>query len=342
MNPNEQDDTVQDQPEHSDSASLHVPVLADRCVELLAPALVATAACPQPILVDATLGLGGHSELVLQRFPGVTVIGIDRDPQALRLSRERLARFGDRFVAAHATYDQIRDVVAEHTDDGRAHAVLMDLGVSSMQLDLAERGFAYSQDGPLDMRMDTSTGITAAELLAEAPERELRRILLAYGEEKFAGRIVAAIVARRDDDPVVRTSQLADLVRDSIPAAARRRGGNPAKRTFQALRVAVNAELEVLARAVPEAIAVLTVGGRVVVMSYQSLEDRIVKRALVHGATSQTPPGIPVELPEHRPYLRLLTHGAEVASEQEQLDNPRSASVRLRAAEIVRIREEAA
>lgn len=343
MNPEEQDTTVtQEQPEHSAAAPVHVPVLADRCVELLAPALTPDASRPRPVLVDATLGLGGHSELVLEQFADVTVIGIDRDPTALRLSRERLARFGDRFVAVHATYDEIRDVLAEHADDGRAQAVLMDLGVSSMQLDLADRGFAYAQDGPLDMRMDTSSGITAAELLAEAPERELRRILLSYGEEKFAARIASAIVARRDSDPVVRTSQLADVVKDSIPAAARRRGGNPAKRTFQALRVAVNAELEVLARAVPEAIAMVTVGGRVVVMSYQSLEDRIVKRAFAHGATSQTPPGIPVELPEHRPYLRLLTHGAEVASEQEQLDNPRSASVRLRAAEIVRIREEAA
>ncbi|WP_420110718.1 16S rRNA (cytosine(1402)-N(4))-methyltransferase RsmH [Pseudactinotalea sp.] len=342
MNPKEQDTTGQHQPEHRDHASLHVPVLADRCVELLEPALAATEVRPRPVLVDATLGLGGHSELVLQRFEHVTVVGIDRDPEALRRSRERLARFGDRFVAAHATYDRISDVLAERTQDGRADAVLMDLGVSSMQLDLADRGFAYAQDGPLDMRMDTSTGVTAAELLAEAPERELRRILLAYGEEKFAGRIAAAIVARRDSDPVVRTGQLAELVRDSIPAAARRRGGNPAKRTFQALRVAVNAELEVLAHAVPEAIAVLTVGGRIVVMSYQSLEDRIVKRALAHGATSRTPPGIPVELPEHRPYLRLLTHGAEVAPEQEQLDNPRSASVRLRAAEVIRDLEEAA
>ncbi|WP_366464211.1 16S rRNA (cytosine(1402)-N(4))-methyltransferase RsmH [Pseudactinotalea suaedae] len=321
---------------------MHVPVLAERCIELLGPALVPSPEHPQPVLVDATLGLGGHSELVLERFDGVRVIGIDRDPAALQLAGERLARFGDRFVAAHATYDQIRDVLAEHTDHGRAQAVLMDLGVSSMQLDVADRGFAYAQDGPLDMRMDTSTGITAAELLAQASERELRRILLSYGEEKFAGRIVSAIVARRDTDPVVRTAQLADLVRDSIPAAARRRGGNPAKRTFQALRIAVNAELEVLAHAVPEAIAAVTVGGRLVVMAYQSLEDRIVKRAFAAGATSRTPPGIPVELPEHRPYLRLLTHGAEVATESEQAANPRSTSVRLRAAEITRDREEKA
>ena len=320
----------------------HIPVLAERCVELLGPALEPTASRPVPVLVDTTLGLGGHAELVLGRFPEVRVIGIDRDTDALRLAGRRLERFGERFEGVHATYDQIGDVLADHTDDGRAQAVLMDLGVSSMQLDQAERGFAYSQDGPLDMRMDASTGITAAELLAHAPEAELRRILHTYGEERFAGRIAAAIVARRDNDPVVRTSQLAELVRSSIPAAARRTGGNPAKRTFQALRVAVNAELEVLARAVPAAVAAITVSGRLVVMAYQSLEDRIVKRALAAGSRSQTPPGIPVELPEHRPYLRLLTRGAEIADEAEIAENPRSASVRLRAAEVIRDREEAA
>ncbi len=329
-------------PQPAPAEPRHVPVLARRCLELLTPALEASAERPTPVMVDTTLGLGGHSELVLQTLPDVRVIGIDRDTEALRLAGARLAPFGDRFLGVHATYDEIGDVLAAHTDDGRAQAVLMDLGVSSMQLDLAERGFAYAQDGPLDMRMDTTTGITAAELLATAPERELRRILQSYGEEKFAGRIVAAIVARRDTDPVVRTSQLADLVRDAIPAAARRHGGNPSKRTFQALRVAVNAELEVLARAVPAAIASITIAGRVVVMSYQSLEDRIVKRALAVGSTSQTPPGIPVELPEHRPYLRLLTRGAEVADEAEIAENPRSASVRLRAAERTRDQEGAA
>ena len=327
---------------HAGGDALHTPVLAERCLDLLAPALEPSDAHPQPVLVDATLGLGGHSELVLQRFAGARVIGIDRDQDALRLAAARLAPFGDRFVGVHATYDRIGEVLADHTPDGRAQAVLMDLGVSSMQLDHAERGFAYSQDGPLDMRMDTSEGITAADLLAQAPEAELRRILQTYGEERFAGRIAAAIVARRENDPVVRTSQLAELVRTVIPAPARRRGGNPAKRTFQALRVAVNAELEVLTSAVPAAIAAVSVSGRLVVMAYQSLEDRIVKRALAAGARSQTPPGIPVELPEHRPYLRLITHGAEMASEQEIAENPRSASVRLRAAEVIRDREELA
>ncbi|MFV0254405.1 MAG: 16S rRNA (cytosine(1402)-N(4))-methyltransferase RsmH [Beutenbergiaceae bacterium] len=313
----------------------HVPVLAQRCLDLVGPALGATETYPAPVFVDATLGLGGHSELVLRRYQSARVIGIDRDRSALAHASSRLARFGDRFSAVHATYDQIADVLADHAD-GRAQAVLMDLGVSSMQLDLADRGFAYAVDGPLDMRMDAGSGTTAAQLLATAPEAELRRILYAYGEEKFASRIASAIVARRPDDPLERTSQLADLVRAAIPAAARRRGGNPAKRTFQALRIAVNAELEVLTAAVPAAISALTIGGRLVVMAYQSLEDRIVKQALVAGARSQTPPGLPVDLPEHRPYLRLLTRGAETASQREVDDNPRSASVRLRAAEVIR------
>ena len=315
-----------------DTGGVHIPVLADRCLELLAPALRDAGA----VCVDATLGLGGHSELVLTTCPGATVIGIDRDPAALELARRRLARFGDRFTAIHAVYDEIGDVLVEHTPTGSAQGILFDLGVSSLQLDEAERGFAYSQDAPLDMRMYQTRGRTAADLLAEEPEAELRRILYRFGEEKFAPRIAAAIVARRGTDPVRRSGQLVEIVRENIPAAARRKGGNPAKRTFQALRVAVNAELEVLERAIPAGIDALAVGGRIVVMSYQSLEDRIVKRALAAGSVSTTPAGLPVELPEHQPYLRLLTRGAEDADEAERTRNPRSASVRLRAAERLR------
>ncbi|MBZ2199245.1 16S rRNA (cytosine(1402)-N(4))-methyltransferase RsmH [Occultella gossypii] len=310
----------------------HIPVLADRCVELLGPAL----AEPGAVYVDGTLGLGGHSELVLTRFPHVRVIGIDRDPAALALAGARLAPFSDRFTPVHAVHDSIGDVVAAHTETGRVQGILLDLGVSSMQLDEPERGFAYAQDAPLDMRMDQTTGRTAAELLASESEHELRTILYRYGDEKFAPRIARAIIARRESDPVTRSGQLVDLVRDNIPQAARRTGGNPAKRTFQALRIAVNAELEVLERAIPAAVATLAVGGRIVVMSFQSLEDRIVKRALARGATSSTPPGLPVELSEHEPYLRLLTRGAEEADAAEQARNPRSASVRLRAAERLR------
>jgi 16S rRNA (cytosine1402-N4)-methyltransferase len=304
----------------ADAAALHVPVLAERCLDLLAPAVGA----PGAVLVDATLGMGGHAEAALRRFPALRVVGIDRDPQAIALASARLAPFADRFTAVHTTYDHVDDVAAEHGRAGTVQGVLMDLGVSSLQLDAADRGFAYAQDAPLDMRMDQSTGISAAELLATADVAELRRILRVYGEEKFAGRIAAAIVRRRE------------TVRENIPQAARRTGGNPAKRTFQALRIAVNGELEVLERALPRAVEALAVGGRIVVESYHSLEDRAVKTVLARGATSSAPPDMPVEPESHRPYLRLLTRGAEEADEAERARNPRATSVRLRAAERLR------
>lgn len=306
----------------------HIPVLAERCVELLEPALA-----DGGTLVDATLGMGGHSELILRRLPLARVVGIDRDPQAIELASARLAPFGDRFRAVHATYDAIGEIVPE--GDG-VRGVLMDLGVSSLQLDEAERGFSYAKDAPLDMRMDPSTGRSAAQLLATSTEAEIRDILWRYGEERFAPRIAREIARSRESGPLTRTGQLADIVRAAIPAAARRQGGNPSKRTFQALRVAVNSELEILARAVPAALDVLEPGGRIVVMSYQSLEDRIVKQEFARRATSSTPLGVPVELEEHRPTIRLLTRGAERASEAETAANPRAASVRLRAAECLR------
>lgn len=314
-----------------DVASRHVPVLAERCLDLLAPALDREGA----VLVDATLGMGGHSELALRRFAGLRVVGIDRDPQAIELASRRLARYADRFTAVRAVYDAIDDVATEHAG-GTVDGVLMDLGVSSLQLDEADRGFAYAQDAPLDMRMDPTAGAGAAELLATASTGELRRILREYGEERFAGRIADAIVRRREHRPLSRTAELAELVRDAIPAATRRTGGHPAKRTFQALRIAVNDELTVLHDALPRAIESLAVTGRIVVMSYHSLEDRAVKRALARGATSSAPPGLPVEPETHRPYLRLLTRGAEEADEAERGANPRATSVRLRAAERIR------
>ncbi|WP_341360635.1 16S rRNA (cytosine(1402)-N(4))-methyltransferase RsmH [Georgenia sp. M64] len=316
----------------ADAAALHVPVLAERCLDLLAPAVGA----PGAVLVDATLGMGGHAEAALRRFPALRVVGIDRDPQAIALASARLAPFADRFTAVHTTYDHVDDVAAEHGRAGTVEGVLMDLGVSSLQLDAADRGFAYAQDAPLDMRMDQSTGISAAELLATADVAELRRILRVYGEEKFAGRIAAAIVRRRETCPLARTGELVEIVRENIPQAARRTGGNPAKRTFQALRIAVNGELEVLERALPRAVEALAVGGRIVVESYHSLEDRAVKTVLARGATSSAPPDMPVEPESHRPYLRLLTRGAEEADEAERARNPRATSVRLRAAERLR------
>ncbi len=218
----------------------------------------------------------------------------------------------------------------------RADAVLFDLGVSSMQLDVRERGFAYAEDAPLDMRMDDSTGPTAAEVLNTYPVEELARILRTYGEERFARRIAEAVVRERQREPFSRSARLVELVRDTIPAPARRTGGHPAKRTFQALRIEVNDELSVLRRAIPAAVDATGVGGRVVVMSYHSLEDRLVKQAFVERTRSHVPPDMPFVPEGHEPELRLLTRGAEKASEDEIAQNPRAASVRLRAVERVR------
>jgi 16S rRNA (cytosine1402-N4)-methyltransferase len=313
----------------------HVPVLLDRVVALVAPALER----PGSVLVDATLGLGGHTEAVLTRCPEARVIGIDRDPHALERSRERLAGFGERVTLVHAVYDEIADVLA---DEGLAHVdgVLFDLGVSSMQLDLRDRGFSYAEDAPLDMRMDDSTGVTAAEVLNSYPVAELARILRDYGEERFARRIAERIVRARAEAPFDRSGRLVELVRDAIPAATRRTGGNPAKRTFQALRIEVNDELAVLRRALPAAVDAVGVGGRVVVMSYHSLEDRLTKRVFAANSRSDAPPDLPVVPEEHQPILRLVTRGAEKASESEVAANPRARSVRLRGAE--RVREGAA
>ena len=319
-------------PPRAGGNALHMPVLLEECVNLLGPALTAEA----PVMIDATLGMGGHSFAFLERFANLTVVGIDRDPEAIELAGERLAPFGKRFVPVRATYDDVFDVAAEYGRAGRADAVLMDLGVSSLQLDDEDRGFSYSGDGPLDMRMDKTGGPTAADVLASADKAELTRILREYGEERFASRIAARILAARAEEPIERTGQLADIVRDAIPAPARRTGGNPCKRTFQALRIAVNDELALLGRAIPRAIEAIAVGGRIAVESYQSLEDRIVKREMAKGATSSTPAGLPVELDARAPYLRLLTRGAVKADAAELQANPRSASVRLRAAERLR------
>ncbi len=313
----------------------HVPVLLERVLDLFAPAITGRPA----VLIDATVGLGGHSDALLSAHPRLRLIALDRDPDALERSRERLARHGDRVELVHAVYDRLPDVLADlglSTVDG----VLFDLGVSSMQLDRTDRGFAYARDAPLDMRMDPTTGPTAADVLNTYPPGELVRILRDYGEERFAQRIVKAVVAEREREPFDRSDRLVRLLYDAVPAASRRTGGHPAKRTFQALRIEVNGELAVLRDAIPAALKALSVGGRIVVESYQSLEDRIVKQAFAELAKSRTPPGLPVELPGHGPELKLLTRGAEKAGETEIEHNPRAASVRLRAAE--RIQEAAA
>ncbi|HET6653585.1 MAG TPA: 16S rRNA (cytosine(1402)-N(4))-methyltransferase RsmH [Nocardioides sp.] len=312
------------------AAAAHVPVLLDRVVALVAPAL----ARPGAVLVDATLGLGGHSEAVLERFPEARVVGIDRDTHALDRSRERLAPYAERLTLVHAVYDEVAEVLA---DLGLAHVegVLFDLGVSSMQLDVRERGFAYAEDAPLDMRMDDTTGPTAADVLNEYPVEELARILRQYGEEKFARRIAEAVVRERAREPFTRSARLVELLYEAIPAPARRTGGHPAKRTFQALRIEVNDELSVLRRALPAAIEAVGVGGRVVVMSYHSLEDRLTKQAFVEVTRSDVPPDMPFVPEGSEPAYRLVTRGAEKASDEEIEQNPRAASVRLRAVERV-------
>jgi 16S rRNA (cytosine1402-N4)-methyltransferase len=312
----------------------HVPVLLDRVVALVAPALDRPDR-DRTVFVDATLGLAGHSEAVLQASPQAHLVGIDRDTHALDRARVRLEPYAGRFDLVHAVYDEIPDVLAdlriEHAD-----AILFDLGVSSMQLDVRERGFAYAEDAPLDMRMNDTAGQTAADVLNTYPVEELARILKAYGEERFARRIAEAIVRERQREPFTRSARLVELIREAIPAPARRTGGHPAKRTFQALRIEVNDELSVLRRAIPAAIEAIGVGGRVVVMSYHSLEDRLVKQAFVEQTRSDVPPDLPFVPEGHEPALRLLTRGAEKASEAEIAENPRAASVRLRAVERVR------
>lgn len=310
--------------------TVHIPVMRERVLALLAPAINT----PDAILVDATLGLGGHAEFALTEFPHLRLVGLDRDTEALELSRNRLAPFGDRVHLVHAVYDELPEVLAG-LGFSSVQGVLFDLGVSSLQLDERERGFSYSQDAPLDMRMDQSQGKTAADIVNTYSAPELADILREYGDEKFAMRIARRIVTARDEQPFTNSTRLVDLVREAIPAATRRTGGNPAKRTFQALRIEVNGELEALRSAIPAAIQALAVGGRIVVMSYQSLEDRFVKQLLADQTQAKVPHGLPVIPAAHQPKLRLLTRGAETPSEQELIENPRSASVRVRAAERV-------
>ena len=327
---------VPDSPDQSDSQDHgHIPVLLDRCVELLAPALTrhhedGTGA----VLVDATLGAGGHSERFLTDFPGLHVIGLDRDPTALGIAGARLAPFGDRMRPVRTRYDGIAGAIAE-SGFTQIDGVLFDLGVSSMQLDQTERGFSYSADAPLDMRMDPDAPLTAADILNTYDAKSIARILRDFGEERFAGRIADKAVKRRAHKPFSTTGELVELLYEAIPAPARRTGGHPGKRTFQALRVAVNGELDSLRAALPAALAALTDGGRIVVMSYQSLEDRIVKQAFAAATASRTPPGLPIELPGHEPEFVALTRGAEKARQSEIDRNPRSAPVRLRALEKV-------
>ncbi len=306
----------------------HTPVLLDRCLALLAPAV----SRPNAVAIDATLGLGGHSEALLRGFPELTVVGIDRDPKALSLSAARLAPFADRIHFVHAVYDKIPEVI-DSLGFPSVDGVLFDLGVSSMQLDERERGFAYAQDAPLDMRMDPTGGLTAADVLNSYETRDLARILRNYGEERFAMAIARRIVSERERTPFSNSARLVDLIRDVIPAPARRTGGNPAKRTFQALRIEVNEELAVLERAIPAALDAINLGGRVAVLAYQSLEDRIVKLAFAERTRINAPADMPIVPADAMPKFTLVTRGSEAPTQTEMDDNPRAASARLRCIE---------
>jgi 16S rRNA (cytosine1402-N4)-methyltransferase len=313
------------------AAAAHHPVLRDRVLELLAPALEP----PGSVLVDATLGRAGHAGALLTAHPGLSLVGIDTDAEAISQSRQVLVAVEDRITLVQAVYDELPAILAD-LGLPAVQGVLFDLGVSSPQLDDPGRGFSYAQDAPLDMRMNTSGALTAADVLNTYPADRLARVLHEYGEERFARRIADAIVRERAREPLSSTSRLTEIVRASIPAPARRTGGNPAKRTFQALRIEVNGELEALHRALPAALDAIAVGGRIVALAYHSLEDRAVKRALAARSADTTPPGLPVSLESSRPQFRLLTRGAERPSPAEVAANSRAASARLRAAERVR------
>ena len=315
----------------------HVPVFLERTLELFRPVVEAAAAVGRmPVIVDGTVGLGGHTSHMLAEFDSLRVLGVDRDPAALEMATRRLTAFRDRFTPVHARFDDFDAVVAalpvDATDDAgpAIDGILLDFGVSSMQLDVADRGFAYSVDAPLDMRMNTTTGPTAADILADYSRDDLARIFRVYGEERFARQIAAAIVRRRETEPLRTSSELVALLYDTIPQGARRTGGHPGKRVFQALRIEVNAELEAVENAVPGYLDLLRGGGRAVFMSYHSLEDKIVKRELSARTASRTPAGLPVELPGNGPEFAAVTRGAEKASPTEIDHNPRSASVRVR------------
>ena len=308
----------------------HIPVMRDRVIEMFAPALNVS----DPLLIDGTLGLAGHTESLLKEFPNLKIIGIDRDPIAIERAKERLGELASRVEFVNETYDQIEKVLASR----KVNAVLLDLGVSSIQLDETKRGFSYAHDAPLDMRMNANDSLTAADILNSYDVKDLTYILGTYGEEKFAKRIAQELVKRRSNKSWTTTFELVELIKDVIPAPARRTGGNPAKRTFQALRIAVNNELQILEKAIPQAMAALMVGGRILVLSYHSLEDRIVKNAFKEqSSVIDALPGLPVLLSKKKAPFELVNKKAEQASDSEISSNPRSTSVRLRVAQRVEV-----
>jgi 16S rRNA (cytosine1402-N4)-methyltransferase len=307
----------------------HRTVMVDLVVELFAPV-------PPGVVVDATLGGGGHSEALLDAHPHLSVVGLDQDPDALAAASDRLRRFGDRVAVRHTRFDRLAAVLAELGHHG-ASGALFDLGVSSPQLDRPERGFSFRTPGPLDMRMDPTRPVSAADLVNGAAASELARLLRAYGDERYAVRIARAIVAAR---PLTSTDQLADVVRDAVPAPAWGRGGHPERRTFQAIRIAVNDELAILPASLDDALDVLVPGGRCVALAYHSGEDRIVKdrfRNAERGGWTG-PSHLPTP-PDVQPTVRLLRRGAWRPSAEEIGANPRAEAARLRAVEKLPLQE---
>ncbi|MFT8704238.1 16S rRNA (cytosine(1402)-N(4))-methyltransferase RsmH [Bifidobacterium aquikefiricola] len=316
----------------TDLNAIHQPVLLNECVDLVTPALAHSDA----IVVDCTLGLAGHAIAFLKSSPDAQLIGIDRDEEALHLATERMEQEGlsNRFIPVHAAFDDF-DKVLESKGIRQVDAAFMDLGLSSLQIDETSRGFSYAHDAPLDMRMDTTQTLTAAEVLARYSVQQLTTIFREYGEERFSRPIARAIVERRESQPLLTSKDLNELVDSTVPHA-HRPAGNPAKRVFQALRIEVNGELEKLSRTLPQIAMRLKMHGRIVVESYHSLEDRTVKRFMTAGTRVNVPPGLPVIPMEAQPYFKDLTHGAIKADETQIEENPRSASVRLRAVELIR------
>jgi len=304
----------------------HEPVMQAEVVALFAPV-------PAGVVIDATVGAGGHARALLEAHPHLRVLGLDRDADAVEAATETLSRFGDRAIVRQAPFNRLADEVEQSAgaSEDQVTGVLFDLGVSSPQLDRAERGFSYRHEGPLDMRMDRSSGPSAADIVNTWSVDDLSRLFAANGEGRFARRIARAIVAAR---PFTTTGQFAETVRTAIPAATRRSGGHPARRVFQAVRIAVNDELELLEETIPTAIDILAPRGRCVAISYHSGEDRIVKAAFARADTGGCvcPPGLPCACGAV-PVGRLLFRGARRPTPDERAKNRRAESARLRAIE---------
>ena len=304
----------------------HVSVLLDECIHALNIK-------PDGIYVDGTLGGAGHSSQIAARLTTGRLIGIDRDPKALKAAGERLAPFGDRVTLVHSNFSQLDEVLDNLGFEG-VDGILLDLGVSSPQLDEAERGFSYMADAPLDMRMNSEDSLTAFEVVNTWPKEELRRILYEYGEERYAPQIAAAIDRRREEKPIETTLELVDIIRSAMPAAALREKQHPAKRSFQAIRIAVNDELGAVGRVLEVAVPKLNRGGRLAIITFHSLEDRLVKNGMASNAKGCTcPPSFPVCVCGNKPKVKLISKKPIVSGSEELERNPRARSAKLRVCE---------